>query len=87
MIYWELCKRLKFEHTEKSYMHKQKYTLENEISTILSDIKIQTDQLIPARLPDLILLSKKKRNCYLMGFAVSADHREKIKESRMINKY
>ena len=46
--------------------------------------EIQTDHLIPE---DLVLINKKKRNCILQDFTVSADNRVKIKESEKINKY
>ena len=41
----------------------------------------QTDHLIPARRPDLIIINKKKkRTCKIVDFAVPADHRIKLKE-------
>ena len=51
------------------------------------DKQIKTDNLIPARKPDLELSSKKKRTCHLVDFAVSADHTERIKEREKIDKY
>ena len=35
VIHWELCKRLKFDHTIKWHMHKLESVLENETQTIL----------------------------------------------------
>ena len=35
VIHWELCKRLKFDHTNKWYMQKPKSILENETHRIL----------------------------------------------------
>ena len=49
VIQWELCKRLKFDHTNKWCMHKPEFIQENETHKILWDLKIQTDHLIPAR--------------------------------------
>ena len=43
LIYLLLCLRLKFDHTDKYYMHKIKPVLENESHKILGDFKIQTD--------------------------------------------
>ena len=34
-IHWELCKRLKFDHTNKWYLHKPESVLENETHKIL----------------------------------------------------
>ena len=61
-------------------MHKPESVLENETHKILWDFEIQTDHLIPARRPDLVLINKKKRTCHIVDFAVPADHRVKLKE-------
>ena len=66
-------------------MHKTESVLENE-NIILWDFEIQTDHLIPARRPDLVLIDKKRKNRHLVNFAVPADHRVKMKESEKINK-
>ena len=60
VIHWELYKKLKFEHTTKWYMHKLESILENEMHKILWDFEIQTDPLIPAWKPDLVIINKKK---------------------------
>ena len=41
MTHWQLCKKLKFNHTIKQYMHKPESVLENETHKILWDFKIQ----------------------------------------------
>ena len=46
----------------------------NDSHKILWDFNIQTDHLIPARRPDLIIINKKKRICKIVDFAVSADY-------------
>ena len=43
---------------------------------ILWDFEIQTDHLIPARRPDLVLINKKKRTCHYVNFVVSVDNRK-----------
>ena len=51
---------------------------------------IQTDHLIPARRPDLIIINnkkKKKRICKIVDFAVPEDHRMNLKESEKKDKY
>ena len=48
---------------------------------------IQTVHQIPIRRPDLILINKKKRSGHLVDFAVSSDHKVKIKENENIDKY
>ncbi len=54
---------------------------------LLWDFNIQTDHLIPARRPDLIIINKKKRTCKIVDFAVPADHRIKVKECEKKDKY
>ena len=53
------------------------------------DFDIQTDHLISARRPDLIIINKKKkkRTCRIVDFAVPADHRIKLKECEKRDKY
>ena len=83
MIHWELCKKLNFHHAT----HKPESVLENETHKILWDFEIQTDHLITARRPDLVLINKKKRTCHIVDFAVPADHRVKLKEIEKKDKY
>ena len=48
---WEFCKKLKFDHPTKCYMHKPESALLNGTHKILWDFEIQMDHLIPARRP------------------------------------
>ena len=43
-------------------MHNPGYALENGTYKILRDFEIQTDHLISARRPDLMIVNKKKKN-------------------------
>ena len=65
---------------------------------ILWDFEMPTDHLILARRPDLVIVNKKKkkkkkekrkkkRTCQIVNFAVSVDHRVKLKESEKKDKY
>ena len=62
VIHWEMCKKFKFDHTNKWYMHNPAPVLENDSHKLLWNFDIQTDHLIPARRPDLIIINKKKEN-------------------------
>ena len=70
-------------------MHDPSPVLEHSTHKLLWDFNIQTDHLIPARRPDLIIINKKKkkRNCKIVDFAVPADHRIKLKECEKKDKY
>ena len=61
VIHWEMCKKFKFDHTNKWYMHNPAPVLENDSHKLLWDFNIRTDHLIPARRPDLIIINNKKR--------------------------
>ena len=62
VIYGELCKKFKFDHMNKWYMHNPESVQKNETNKILWDFEIQTDHLISARQPDLWIFYKKKGN-------------------------
>ena len=61
VIHWGMCKKLKFDHANKWYMHNLAPVLENATHKLLWDFNIQMDHLILARRPDLIIINKKKR--------------------------
>ena len=61
VIHWEMCRRVQFDHTNEWYIHNPAPVLENDTHKLLWDFNIQTDQLIPARRPDLIIIKKTKK--------------------------
>ena len=62
--------------------------LENKIHKVLWDFKIQTNRLIPARRPNLVLINKeKKRTRSLVDFSVPADPKVNMKENDKIDEY
>ena len=68
-------------------MHNPAPVLENDTHKLLWDFNIQTDHLIPAKRPDLIIINKKKKICKIVDFAVPADHRINLKENEKKDKY
>ena len=54
--------------------------LENDTHKLLWDFDVQTDPLIAARRPDLMIINIKKRICKIVDFTVAAGHRIKLKE-------
>ena len=87
VIHWKLCKRLKFDHTSKWYLHYPESAMENEIYKILWDCEMQTDHVILARRPDLEIIREKMTTYRIVDFAVPTEHRVKIKENEKRNKY
>ena len=56
--HWELCKKLKYDHANKWYMHNPESVLENETHKLLGDFEIQMDHLISAGQPGIITVNK-----------------------------
>ena len=53
--------KFKSDHANKWYMHIPAPILENDTHKLLWDFDIQTDHLISARRPDLIIINHKKK--------------------------
>ena len=53
----------------------------------LWDFDIQTDNEIQARRPDIVVVNKKERKCYIIDVAVLGDVRIAEKETKKIEKY
>ena len=68
-------------------MHKQKSVLKNETHKVLLDFEIQTDYLIPARIPHLVIINKQKRTYKIVDFGDQGKLREKNKESKKRDVY
>ena len=81
VIYLEMCKKFKFDHTNKSYMHNTSSVPENDTHQFHWDFDIQMGHLISARKPDLIINNKKSEFSKIVDFAVPADHRIKFKKN------
>ena len=61
--------------------------LKNEDYKILWNFSIQTDHVIEARRPDLVVDDKKERSCKIIDFAVPGDSRIEEKERDKIEKF
>ena len=65
MTRWEsdplgIMQKIQFNHTNKCYIHNMESLLENETHKVLWDFEIQTDHLISARPPDLVIAKKRE---------------------------
>ena len=58
--------------------------LETTDAKILWDLNIQTDNEIQARRPDIVVVNKKERKCYIVDVAVLGDVRIAEKETEKI---
>ena len=68
-------------------MHNPASVLENDTHKLLLNFDIQTDPLISARRPDLIIINRKRRICKIVDFAVSSDYRIKLTECEKKDMY
>ena len=61
MIHWELCKKFKFDHSNRSYMYNPEFVLESASHKIHRDLEVKKYHLISARRSDLVIVKKKKK--------------------------
>ncbi|XP_067951365.1 uncharacterized protein [Watersipora subatra] len=83
-VHWSICKKHELPHTEKLYDHRAEAVLENEKVKLLWDFNVQTDKVIEARRPDLILINKETKQCQVIEIAISGDTRVVQKEDEKI---
>ena len=60
VIHREMCKKFKFDYTNKWYLHNPTPVQENDTHKLLWDFDIHTDHRISARRPDIIIINKKR---------------------------
>ena len=87
IVHQKLARKCDFEAGDKWYEHEPENVLENEDYKILWDFSIQTDHVIEARRPDLVVVDKKERSCKIIDFAVPRDSSIEEKENNKIEKY
>ena len=86
-VHWELCKNYNIKVADKWYDHEPLSVVENKEVNILYDFSIQTDRLIRANRPDIVIKDKKNMRCTLIDVAIPADKNIAIKEHEKITKY
>ena len=85
IVHWRLARKCNFEAGDKWYEHEPESVLENEDFKTLWNFSIQTDHVIEAQRPDLVLVDKEI--CKIIDFAVSRNSRIEEKEKDKIEKY
>ena len=69
------------------------HLISRERPTAYANVKNSNEQIIiiiiiiSVRRPDLIIINKKKKICKIVDFAVTANHRIKLKECEKRDKY
>ena len=87
IVHWKLAKKCNFEFRNKWYEHEQESVLENEDYKILRDFDVQTDHVIEAWRPDLVLVDKKEKFCKIIDLQfleiVGLRRRRKIRKKNI----
>ena len=60
--------------------------MENDVYKLMWDFSIQTDHVIEARRPHLVVVDKKERSCKTIDSAVPGDSRTEEKDKDKIEK-
>ena len=81
VIHCELCKKFKFDLTNKWYMLSSKSVPENEVHKVLWDFEIQTYHQIATRRQDQVIVKKEE------NVTVPEEHKVKLKEIEKRDKY
>ena len=86
VIHTEMCKKCKFDHTNKWYIHSPNYVKGNEKHKLLWDLSIRSDHIISTRQPAFVFVAKKLK---LMNsvFVVPLDRWVKTKGSEKRDKF
>ena len=82
--HWDLCRLYDIYCGNEWYEHQPEGVLETSDVKILWDFSIQTDKEIQARRPDIVMVNKKDRKCYIIDVAVPGDVRIAEKEMEKI---
>ena len=87
IVHWKLARKCNFDAGDKWYEYESESVLENGDYKILWNFSIQTDHVIEAWRPDLVVVHKKERSCKIIDFAVPGDSRIEEKEKDKVKKY
>ena len=82
-----MCRKYGKPVTERWYEHQPDTVSENDRCKLLWDFDVQTDHVIQARRPDVIVIDKEKKECKIIEFAMPYDSRVNAKEVEKIEKY
>ena len=86
-IHWEVCRKSSFDVNEKWYKYEPEKVVENGSWKILWDFTIQTDHVIEARRPDMVIIDKTKNECKIIDFACPFNSRIEEREKDKMKGY
>ena len=83
----KLSEKCGFTKTAKWYDHKPDPVCDSEKFKLLWDFKIQTDNHVEHNKPDILLLNKEERSCWIIDIAGPFDIRIVNKEREKVKNY
>lgn len=86
-LHWDILRQKGFPHEPQWYKHDPEAVVENDKFKILWDFTIQTDHIITARRPDIVVIDKQRKKCQIVDIAIPVDGRIDKKEEEKIEKY
>ena len=78
--HWRLCQIYNLHHSNNWYEHLAETVIKTPQVKILWDFNIQTDKVIDARCPDIVVTNQDKRESWIIDIAISGDLRVSEKE-------
>ena len=86
-IHWCMCRKYLIQCEDRWYEHRAEKVTENEDVKLLWDFNIQTDHVISARRPDIVIVKKKDATATIIDISVPGDTRIKDAEEAKVLKY
>ena len=87
IVHRSICQSFQLPVHSKRWLHKPDTVCQNEDAKILWDMDIQTDRVIPARRPDIIVMDQKRREAVIIDIAEPSDRKCQEREQDKIEKY
>ena len=85
-MHWEVCRKIGFIVNEKWYKHEPEKVVEND-SWKIWDFTVQTDHVIEARRPDMVIIDKTKNECKIIEFTCPFDSRTEERDKDKMKGY
>ena len=86
IVYRAMCRRFELPIPSNWWEYPEK-VVENDQAKIIWDFQIQTDTMVGANQPDIVLINKPERKALIIDIAVPADTNLRDKELEKITKY
>lgn len=87
IVHWRLCKRYDIQVHKDVHRHQVQPVVETDKVKILWDMFVQTDRVIRARRPDIVVVDKSSKEVTIIDIGVPADKNVLEKESEKVMKY